>query len=137
MTQSIYLGNIWETGRQRRITVKSSDIHCFYSYCWDVMCLQRQKTSIMLFFIIYLPAVPKCSFDSLSFQECLEKFLIGLLGLLVQLLFPLPPQNLRESHSQSHIKQHNMWDSHPLLRNVSYLLTLFRKTMHRLVMCLL
>lgn len=41
-----------------------------------------------------LPVVSKCSFDSLSLQKCLEEFLIGLLGLPAQLLFPLPPQSL-------------------------------------------
>lgn len=41
-----------------------------------------------------LPVVSKCSFDSLSLQECFEEFLIGLFGLPAQLLFSLPPQNL-------------------------------------------
>lgn len=41
-----------------------------------------------------LPVVSECSFDSLSLQECLEEFLIGLFRLPAQLLFSLPPQNL-------------------------------------------
>lgn len=51
------------------------------------------------FFGCTLPAVSKCSFDSLSLQESLEEFLIGLFGLPTQFLFPLPPQSLRESES--------------------------------------
>lgn len=52
-----------------------------------------------------LPAVSECSFDGLSLQERLEEFLVGLFGLPAQLLFPLPPQNLQESHS--HVKRQN------------------------------
>lgn len=40
------------------------------------------------------PAASECCFDSLSLQERLEEFLVGLLGLLAQLLLPLPPQSL-------------------------------------------
>lgn len=42
--------------------------------------------------------VSKCSFDSLSLQECFEQFLIGVSGLASQLLLPLPPQSLQEEN---------------------------------------
>lgn len=63
------------------------------------------------------PAVSKGSFDSLSLQECLEEFLIGLFGLSAQLLLPLPPQSLQESHRQ---------------RTERIEICLFRKYLHRM-----
>lgn len=47
-----------------------------------------------------LPVISKCSFDSLSLEECFEEFLVGVSGLTAQLLLSLPPQSLQESPSR-------------------------------------
>jgi len=47
-------------------------------------------------FHCHSPVITKGSFDSLSLEECLKKFLIGLLGLTRQLLLPLPSQSLSD-----------------------------------------